>query len=203
MKKLAYSDKEGRVYRYGEFFPIELSPFGYNETVAQEYFSINEEVSLATGYAWKEKVQRNYEIEFKATNLPDNIQDVNEDIVGKVISCLHFEQSSHENYKCDFVCTEAFRITVDELSFYKRMHLPLPRYCPNCRHYSRQKNTNPTKLWHRRCQCAGGYSDNELYQNTASHFHGSDHCSNKFETSYSPERPETVYCEKCYQEEVY
>ena len=27
---------------WGEFFPHELSPFGYNETVAQEYFPLNE-----------------------------------------------------------------------------------------------------------------------------------------------------------------
>ena len=28
---------------WGEFFPHELSPFGYNETVAQEYFPMTEE----------------------------------------------------------------------------------------------------------------------------------------------------------------
>jgi len=28
---------------WGEFFPHELSPFGYNETVAQEYFPLTEE----------------------------------------------------------------------------------------------------------------------------------------------------------------
>ncbi len=27
-------------------------------------------------------------------------------------------------------------------------------------------------------------------------------CPNEFETSYAPERPEIVYCEKCYQQEV-
>jgi hypothetical protein len=29
------------------------------------------------------------------------------------------------------------------------------------------------------------------------------HCENKFETSYSPDKPEIVYCETCYQKEVY
>jgi hypothetical protein len=28
-------------------------------------------------------------------------------------------------------------------------------------------------------------------------------CNNTFETSYAPERPEIVYCERCYQGEVY
>lgn len=27
---------------WGEFFPHELSPFGYNETIAQEYFPMTE-----------------------------------------------------------------------------------------------------------------------------------------------------------------
>lgn len=28
-------------------------------------------------------------------------------------------------------------------------------------------------------------------------------CQNEFETSYSPDRPEIIYCEKCYQQEIY
>ncbi|MDD5146640.1 MAG: hypothetical protein PHN39_02780, partial [Candidatus Pacebacteria bacterium] len=36
MNDMPYTDKKGRVYRYGEFFPPELSPFCYNETIAQE-----------------------------------------------------------------------------------------------------------------------------------------------------------------------
>jgi hypothetical protein len=43
---------------------------------------------------------------------------------------------------------------------------------------------------------------NQKYKNTVSHQHGSAPCPNKFETSYSPEREETVYCEECYQAEL-
>ena len=28
-------------------------------------------------------------------------------------------------------------------------------------------------------------------------------CDVEFETSYAPDRPEIIYCEKCYQQEVY
>jgi len=28
-------------------------------------------------------------------------------------------------------------------------------------------------------------------------------CPNEFETSYSPTREEIIYCERCYQKEVY
>ncbi|MFZ1019649.1 MAG: hypothetical protein WAN61_01490 [Minisyncoccia bacterium] len=41
------------------------------------------------------------------------------------------------------------------------------------------------------------------YKNTIEHFHRQEKCAVEFETSYAPERPEIVYCEKCYQQEVY
>src|SRR3989344_247116 len=40
MDEIPYKDKLGRIYEYGDFFPADLSPFGYNETVAQELFRI-------------------------------------------------------------------------------------------------------------------------------------------------------------------
>ena len=39
---------------FGEFFPISISPYYYNETVAQEYFSINKEEALKNNYKWHE-----------------------------------------------------------------------------------------------------------------------------------------------------
>jgi len=50
MIEMPYIDKKGRVYKYGEFFPIEISPFGYNETVAQEYYPLTHEEALEKGY---------------------------------------------------------------------------------------------------------------------------------------------------------
>jgi len=36
-----------------------------------------------------------------------------------------------------------------------------------------------------------------------SHFHGQEKCTVEFKTTYAPERSEIVYCEKCYQQEIY
>ena len=33
-----YIDKRKIIYKYGEFFPSDLSPFAYNETIAQEFY---------------------------------------------------------------------------------------------------------------------------------------------------------------------
>ena len=93
-------------------------------------------------------------------------------------------------------------IIPQELEFYRKMNLPLPRLCPNCRHYQRIKQRNPLKLWHRKCMCGGRTSDSGIYKNTIEHFHGNNPCPNEFETTYNPNRSEIVYCEKCYLAEV-
>jgi len=184
MNDMPYIDSKGRIYKYGEFFPPELSPFCYNETIAQEYFPLTKEQALEQGYKWKDREERNYKIDIKSEDIPDDIKDVDETILGKVIECEH-------KGECNEQCTEAFKIIESELQFYKRMNLPIPHLCPNCRHYQRLKQRNPLKLWHRQCMC-----------NKTNHNH-TGRCSTEFETSYSPERPEIVYCERCYQQEVY
>jgi len=177
MSDMPYIDSLGRIYKYGEFFPSELSPFCYNETIAQEYFPLTKEEAINQGYKWKDKEEHNYSIDIHTDDIPDSILDIPDtDILNKVIECSH-------KGTCNQQCTEAFKIIPEELSFYRRMNLPLPRLCPNCRHYERLFQRNPMKLWHRSCMKPG--------------------CSNTFETSYAPERPEIVYCEKCYQREVY
>ena len=207
MNNMPYIDKKGRIYKYGEFFPPELSPFSYNETIAQEYFPLSAEAAAKAGFNWKQPEKRNITIDLKSKDLPDHIKDIDNDIVNKVIECQH--QSN-----CNEQCTTAFKIIKPELDFYKKMNLPLPRLCPNCRHYQRLKQRNPLKLWHRKCMCAGLTSqpttnnsqqnNSTIYQynNTISHFHDDEPCPNEFETTYAPERPEIVYCEKCYQSEV-
>ena len=175
MNNMPYVDSKGRIYKYGEFFPVELSPFSYNETIAQEYFPLTKEQSDDQGYRWEEEGIKNYKIDFNPEDLPDHIKDVGESILGKVIGCRH-------KGECKEQCTAAFKITKEELQFYKKLSLPLPRLCSNCRHYNRLRQRTPFKLWHRKCMKPG--------------------CNNEFETPYSPDRPEIVYCEQCYNSEV-
>jgi len=73
-----------------------------------------------------------------------------------------------------------YRITKSELKFYKRMKLPVPKKHFFERHKERWNKRLPYKTYDRKC----------------------DKCSTDIQTSYSPQRPETVYCEKCYLETV-
>ncbi len=176
MNSMPYVDKQGLIYKYGEFFPIEICPFSYNETTAQEFFPLDREKALKMGYKWRDTEKRNYQFTKNIDDLPKFILEVNDSVIDEVIKCEH-------EGKCNEQCTGAFKIILPELQFYRRMNLPLPTLCLNCRHADRLKYRNPMKLWHRTCMKEG--------------------CLNEFETSYSPERPEIVYCEKCYQQEVY
>jgi hypothetical protein len=180
---------------YGEFFPPSISPFAYNETVAQEYFPSTKEAVTKLGYSWREPERKTYTITKSVTDLSDHINEVDDSILNEVIGCEHAG-------KCEERCATAFKIMPDELQFYRRANLPLPRICPSCRHFGRLKLKNPMQLWHRKCQCDGINSSNETYKNTVKHFHGAKSCPNEFETSYSSERKEVVYCETCYNSEV-
>ena len=178
MNDMPYVDKKGNIYKYGEFFPSELSPFGYNETQAPEQFPLTKEEALKEGYKWQDHTQHTTGKEtLKPEDIPESINDVNESILNEILSCIE--------------CNRNYKIVQNELIFYKKMEIPIPRRCFYCRHANRVKRRNPFKLWHRSCMC-----DKE------SHGH-SGKCHEEFESTYSPDRSEIIYCEKCYQKEVY
>jgi hypothetical protein len=163
---------------YGEFFPSTMSNFGYNETMAQEYFPLTKEEALKKGFKWWDKLQKTTGKEtLKPEEIPDSINDVPDSILEEVLACVE--------------CDRNYKIVQNELLFYKKHLIPIPRKCFYCRNSARLKLENPFKLWHRVCMC-----DKEHPNHTSK-------CQVEFETSYAPDRPEIVYCEKCYQQEVY
>lgn len=199
MDEMPYVDALGREYRYGDFFPLDMSSYGYSKSQAFDYFVFTEKEAKKQGLRWSEPEPRDYAVTKKAGELPDDINNVGNEILNEVISCAHTENGSHVG-GCNIDCASAFRITKQELSFYRQMKLPLPRLCFNCRHIDRIQWRNIPALYRRRCMCptiqAGGY------KNSAKHFHADKPCPNEFETSYAPEKPEIVYCESCYNSEI-
>lgn len=176
---------------WGEFFPHWVSPHAYNETAAQEWLPLTRKEAEAQGYEWREPELRNYEPTMKPADLPDTITGVQDEILNEIIQCDH-------NGNCNEKCTGAFRIVLPELQLYRRLGIPLPRICPNCRHYVRIAKRNPPRLWHRKCMC-----DYQVFNNFTEHtHHETGACPNEFETTYAPDRPEIVYCEPCYQAET-
>ena len=95
------------------------------------------------------------------------INDTQDDITTHVLYC----EATGKPYK----------ITPQELKFYRRMCVPVPRRCPDQRQRDRVALRNPHRLWTRPCM----------------------QCSKPMQTTYSPDRPEIVHCEECYLKDIY
>ncbi len=199
-----------------EFFPSSLSPFGYNETVAQEYYPLSREEVVGNSPLRKGDVTEwqgdlvsegaqskippapfikgelfnwsDYEAPFPhvekvipASKLPDTIEGIPDDILNWAIECE--------------ISWKPFRIIRQELAFYRKHSLPIPKRHPDVRHMDRMKMRNPRKLFEKKC----------------------DKCKKDMITTYAPyemkwsmevplecapERTETVYCEECYNREI-
>lgn len=91
MNEQPYIDKKGRIYKYGEFSPIELSPLAYNETIANEYFPLNKTEIDRNGYKYVDikKYKGDYDVTIQPKDIPDNMQDIKDDILNEVIGCFN------------------------------------------------------------------------------------------------------------------
>ena len=151
---------------WGQFFPKELYSYAYNESCAQDFYPLTEDQAVKLGYRWQPKDEREYQ---PATlkEIPNNIADISDEIINEILACER--------------CGKNYKIIKQEIDFYKRTNLPIPRHCPDCRYRIRFDLRNPLRLFDRKC----------------------DKCQKDIKSTFSPEREEKVYCEQCYLKEVY
>ena len=164
---------------YGEFFPPSIAPVCYNETQGNYYMPETREIILARGWLWEDKIPGTFGKETISKNkIPDTIEEVSDEFFSAIFCCD--------------VCTKNYNIAPNELAFYKKEFIPIPRLCPTCRYKKRFDLQLPRKLWPGKCTC-----------NNKNHGHGNV-CSNEFETPYSSKcKEKKIYCESCYNKEVY
>src|SRR3989344_579771 len=189
MEEIPYIDSRGIVYKYGEFFPLEWCPFGYNNTLASQHFPLSKGETLKNNFGWVEAPRGEYKITVQAADIPDAINNITEKITDEIIECAN--------------CKNPYRIMQNEYIFLKKENLPIPKICSECRHERRISDRLKIFLYNRSCMCAGTSDETGKYKNTVSHNHKEYPCGETFKTGYAPDRPEIVYCEKCYQQEVY
>jgi len=172
---------------YGEFFPPQMAPVCYNETQGNFYMSMTKEEVVAKGWLWEDNIPGTFGKEtVSSVSIPDNIKDVSDSYLNEIFACTN--------------CSKNYNITRNELNFYRREDLPLPRKCPDCRYKKRFDLRPKRELWHRKCVCDGSTSSPQA----KNHSHHDGPCPVEFETCYPPDSNiEKIYCEKCYQQEVY
>ena len=163
---------------WGEFFPVNISPFAYNESLAQDYFPQSKEEVLQKGLTWSDELPQTKDRQsVDWEKIDDNIKKVDKSICDQILSCQD--------------CKNNFKIIKQEFDYYKKREIPIHRLCMHCRYKQRKELINPANLWQRQCMCTQPDHDHQ------------GRCSNEFETTYNPERKELVYCEECYNKEVY
>lgn len=152
---------------YGLMLPPKVSPFGYNETIGNDNMPLSKEEVLERGFKWQEDIQKTIGKEtITPESIPDTIQDISDSFTKEILKCID--------------CDRNYQIREQELFFYKKMKLPIPKKCFFCRHKDRIKKRGPYKFWDRECAL----------------------CKKNIVTNYSPDRPEVIYCEDCYKKEV-
>jgi len=160
-----------------EFFPHELSPFGYNETVAGEYFPMTEEEVRNKGWNWYNASASSRDIApLRALPIAEYI----ERNVGYETAQKNIDTLLNWVIKCE-ITGKSFQIIKQELAFYIEHHLPLPTKHPDQRHNERMDLGNPRTLSERTCT----------------------ECEKNIITTYAQERPDRVVCEECYRQLVY
>ncbi len=151
---------------WGEFFPMSISPYGYNETEGARFWPLSKEDAKRLGAKWKDEDQTK-KSSTPPVEIPYKIDDVSDEIVGKTLVCDD--------------CSKEYKLIAQELALYRRIGVPVPRKCHDCRYKSRVAMRSPRQLFERDC----------------------DKCGMKIQSTYSSGASERVYCEKCYLKEVY
>ncbi len=152
-----------RAPNWGCMFPAWMSPFGYNESVAYEFEPFTQEHAAKLGYQWHSSNAK--EIRQATTTVPDSLSATHATITKELLVCVH--------------CGKNYKIIEQELAALKRMDLPIPLMCNDCRHFERLRLRNAAQLFDRVCGKCG--------------------CSVK--STYASDSPDLIYCEKCYLEE--
>ena len=124
---------------WGEFFPSKLSPFSYNESIAQEYLPLSKEEVLYRGLSWKDKTANTSDEPL--STMPSTAAEVDDSILEETFLCQKTERP--------------YRIQKQELEIRKRLELPLPVCCPDARHEGRMKLRGERRLWNTTCAESG------------------------------------------------
>lgn len=160
---------------WGEFFPMNVSAYGYNETVAQDHFVLTKDEAEKLGANWEDgdftpkydgEVYKPKPIDlFQLKNNPQAQTEIDLCLKG-IIKC---EKSGRP-----------FKILPQELAFYIENNIELPKIHPDERHLERINNRHHYKLEKINC----------------------DNCGQEISTSLPKNIGRKIYCEECWQKSV-
>ncbi|MDO8648364.1 MAG: hypothetical protein Q7R81_01130 [Candidatus Peregrinibacteria bacterium] len=122
---------------WGQFFPLSLSPFAYNESLSMYYHSLSKEEARKRDWSWEDLPEYHLEGTEHSDAIPDGIDGVKDDICERVLTCAETGRK--------------FKIQPQELVFLRILRVPLPRVHPDVRMERRLAMLNPYALFPRSC----------------------------------------------------
>lgn len=188
-----------------EFFSPQYAPFPYNDTIAYDYYPVKS-ITTSNGerrimdpkgrgdvHIWEDKSISKATLNLWGSELIQikrRTQDA-EMNVSHNMSCVESGSLSDSVYECDdsicdkaVLCQESkrpFRITKQELAFYRKYWLPLPRLHPDIRYQKRIKNAIKSEYYVRSCTKT----------------------QQKIISVYPENQTAEVYCDGCYKKIVH
>lgn len=124
---------------WGQFFPYDLCPMAYNQSIAHDLLPLSESEAKDLGARWGE--DQIPEAPADTPTLPDAIDDCSEDLCDHVLRCAE--------------TGKAYKIIPQEFAFYTRNNIPVPDIAFYNRHLRRLHRRNPRTLWQRTCDKCG------------------------------------------------
>jgi hypothetical protein len=122
------SKQNNTQYRYGEFLPPDMSPYGYNETVAQDLLELTEQETEALGINWYAGDITNHTANNILINFPKEIKNTPDSICESIFACE--------------ACKNGYQIREQELFYLKKFNVPIPIHCYKCRQKNRLSRCN-------------------------------------------------------------
>jgi hypothetical protein len=162
---------------WGQFFPFWASPFAYNSTLADIYNPMKKEEYLQmleiSEKHWPPgpRYKRDHLWLDNKVNEEEKKNIVPPDSIFEAVN----DQILNTIYY-DRETNEPFRIMGRELAFYQKMKLPLPDLSFQSRYKKLLARYTPRKLHDRKCQ----------------------KCGEDLKTTFPPDSPYIVFCEKCF-----
>jgi hypothetical protein len=139
---MPYIDKKGNHYFWGDYLPTELSCFPYLDTEAKELYPLTKMEINECGYNYSDKTEDKMTKEtIKSEDLPDSIFGVTDDILKQII--------------CSKYSNKKYKITEQELIFYRKYKIPLPRESFFERHSRRHQMASSFRLFNRKSDKSG------------------------------------------------
>lgn len=167
---------------YGEFFPAQLAPYAYNETLGNDLYPITADQAKLRGWKWLDNQTAKTTVH--TAIIPDHITAVSQTNLATTYQCAD--------------CARPFRYVAAELKFHQAAKLALSPFCPGCRFTQLMHLRTPMAIWQRQCMCT---QVDHIHASTSS-AQVPTRCTTEFATTYSAERKELIYCEHCYQKTV-